>query len=142
MTSPRGIGVWRRAAHGLAIAAGWILFFWGWHRVLAGRPDFDALRLLMLGAATVVPVVTISWILHNRGIHRRKGPRRNVPVATLQYQVDFNGREVVADFRALAEAQQVHIAIDGGRKRYVAAPATDPKALRRVSGVGEDRVAS
>lgn len=141
MTSPRGIGIWRRAAHGLAIVAGWALFFWGWHRVLAGHPDFESLRLLMLGAATVVPVVTVSWILHNRGIHRRKGPRRTVPVATLQYQVDFNGREVVADFRSLVDAQQVHIAIDGSRKLYRAAQAADPVAPRRVAEAREDRVA-
>lgn len=142
MTSPRGIGVWRRAAHWLAIGAGWVLFFWGWHRVLAGRPDFDALRLLMLGAATVVPVVTVSWILHNRGIHRRKGPRRAVPVATLQYRLDFNGREVVADFRALAEAQRVHIAIDGSRKLYHPAPVAGPMPPGRVCESSEDHVAS
>ncbi len=104
--------------HGLAIVAGWLLFFWGWHRVLSGTPDFSELRLLMIGAAIVVPVVTLSWILHNRGIHRRKGPRRSVPAATLAYGVDFNGREIVADFRSLARAQRVRIFIDGSRKLY------------------------
>ncbi|MBI5720176.1 MAG: hypothetical protein HZC37_21080 [Burkholderiales bacterium] len=120
MTSPRGVGLggWRRTAHVLAIVAGWVLFFWGWHRVLASTPDFAALQLLMLGAATVVPVVTVSWILHNRGIHRRKGPRRHVPAATLEYRVDFNGREIVADFRALAQVRRVHIVVDGMRKHY------------------------
>jgi hypothetical protein len=144
LTSPRaaGIGGWRRAAHWLAIAAGWVLFFWGWHRVLVGHPDFEALRLLVLGAATVVPVVTVSWILHNRGIHRRKGPRRSVPTATLHYQVDFNGREVVADFRALAEAQQIHIAVDGGRKLYRATPGSDAVAPRRAAEAGEQRAVS
>ena len=102
----------------LAIVAGWSLFFWGWHRVLVRAPDFAELRLLMLGAATVVPVVTVSWILHNRGIHRRKGPRRHVAAATLEYRVDFNGREIVADFRALAQARRVHIVVDGARKHY------------------------
>lgn len=104
--------------HGLAIVAGWVLFFWGWHRVLAATPDFSELRLLMIGAAIVVPVVTVSWILHNRGIHRRKGPRRSVPAATLAYGADFNGREIVADFRSLARAQRVCIVIDGSRKLY------------------------
>lgn len=104
--------------HGLAIVAGWLLFFWGWHRVLSASPDFSELRLLMLGAAVVVPVVTVSWILHNRGIHRRKGPRRSVPSATLAYAVDFNGREIVADFRSLDQAQRVWIVIDGTRKLY------------------------
>jgi hypothetical protein len=105
-------------AHGLAIIAGWVLFFWGWHRVLAASPDFAELRLLMLGAAIVVPVVTVSWILHNRGIHRRKGPRRQVAAARLEYRVDFNGREIVADFRTLAPARRVHIVVEGTRKEY------------------------
>ncbi len=120
LASPRGAGLggWRRLAHGLAIIAGWVLFFWGWHRVLAATPDFAELRLLMLGAAIVVPVVTVSWILHNRGIHRRKGPRRQVAGARLEYRVDFNGREIVADFRALAPARQVHIVVEGTRKLY------------------------
>lgn len=105
-------------AHGLAIVAGWVLFFWGWQRVLATTPDFAELRWLMVGAAIVVPVVTISWILHNRGIHRRKGPRRHVATARLEYGVDFNGREIVADFRALAQARRVHIVVEGTRKEY------------------------
>jgi hypothetical protein len=113
----------RRALHLLAIIAGWALFFWGWHRVLERGTDFSQLRLLMLGAAVVVPVITISWILHNRGIHRRKGPRRSVSAVTLEYRVDFNGREVVADLPGLAMAQRVDIVIDGGFKRYRITPA-------------------
>ena len=106
-------------AHALAIVAGWVLFFWGWQRVIAAGPDFTELRLLMIGAAIVVPVVTVSWILHNRGIHRRKGPRRHIPDAVLDYRVDFHGREVLADWAALEGAQRVDIVIDGASKRYV-----------------------
>jgi hypothetical protein len=74
----------------------------------------------MIGAVVVVPVITVSWILHNRGIHRRKGPRRSVPAATLEYRVDFHGREVLADWDALAAVQRVDIVVDGPSKRYVA----------------------
>jgi hypothetical protein len=108
--------------HTLAIVAGWGLFFWGWQRVLAGRPDFTELRWLMIGAAIVVPVVTVSWILHNRGIHRRKGPRRSVAEVPLDYRIDFNGREVQGDFAALLREQRVEIVVDGATKRYAAAP--------------------
>lgn len=108
----------RRLAHGLAIATGWALFFWGWQRVLARGTDFSELRALVIGAAIVVPVVTVSWILHNRGIYRRKGPRRRAAGAVLDYRVDFNGREVAADFRALASAQRVEVVIEGAFKRY------------------------
>lgn len=144
ISPPRGaaIGGWRRAAHWLAIVAGWGLFFWGWHRVLVGHPDFETLQLLVIGAATVVPVVTVSWILHNRGIHRRKGPRRSVPSATLQYESDFNGREVVADFGALAGAQEIHVTVEGGRKLYRATPPVGPAPLRRAAETGEERAVS
>jgi hypothetical protein len=109
---------WRRAAHLLAVVAGWLLFFWGWYRVLASSPSFTTLGQLVLGAAVVVPVVTVSWILHNRGIHRRKGPRRHVPTATLEYRTDFHGLEVAGDFRALQQAQHVQVVIEGARKVY------------------------
>ena len=144
MTSPRGAGPggWRRAVHGLAIVAGWVLFFWGWHRVLVGQPDFDALRKLVLGAAIVVPVVTVSWILHNRGIHRRKGARRSVPTATLQYRVDFNGREVAADFGALADVQRVHIVVDSATKRYRAGADTLVGPPRSAAAAGKERATS
>jgi hypothetical protein len=82
-------------------------------------------------------VVTVSWILHNQGIHRRKGPRKKVPAATLDYRVDFNGREVVADFPALAAEQCVDIAVAGGHKRYRARDGHD----RRVRRPGEDAAA-
>ena len=121
----------RRGAHALAIAVGWALFFWGWQRVLGRGADFGELQLLMLGAAIVVPVVTVSWILHNRGIHRRKGPRRSVPEATLDYRVDFNGREVVADFRALSQARRVEVVIEGAFKRYV--ESVVPEAVSELS---------
>jgi hypothetical protein len=127
----------RGAVHALAIVAGWALFFWGWHRVLARGTDFSELQRLMIGAAVVVPVVTVSWILHNQGIHRRKGPRKKVPAATLDYRVDFNGREVVADFPALTAEQCVDIAVAGGHKRYRARDGHD----WRVRRPGEDAAA-
>ncbi|MBL8326207.1 MAG: hypothetical protein JNJ89_14745 [Rubrivivax sp.] len=109
----------------MAIVAGWALFFWGWHRVITRGTDFSELRTLMIGAAVVVPVITVSWILHNRGIYRRKGPRRRAGGAALDYRVDFHGRAVVADFRALAGAQRVEVVIEGAVKRYLEA-ATPP----------------
>lgn len=55
---------------------GW-LFFWSWQRVTADRPELGESRgPLMLAAVLVVPILTLSWVAHNVGIHRRKGPRR------------------------------------------------------------------
>jgi hypothetical protein len=113
----------RIAMHVLAILAGWLLFFWGWWRVLSRGTDFDDVRALVIGAAIVVPVITVSWILHNRGIHRRKGPRRHVPDAVLDYRVDFNGRQVMADWPELREAQAVEVVLEGALKRYRLPPA-------------------
>lgn len=104
--------------HAVGILAGWLLFLWGWQRVLASHPSFAELRSLLFGAVLVVPVLTLAWIAHNRGIHRRKGPRRAVTPATLRYETDFNGRSVHADWPALAAAQVIRVAIDGPHKRY------------------------
>jgi hypothetical protein len=127
----------RPGSHALVVAAGWLLFFWGWQRVLARGADFSELRLLVLGAMVVVPVVTVSWILHNRGIHRRKGPRRRVPAALLDYRVDFHGREVQADFAALAHVQRIEIELEGASKRYVTCAAADWRASGAGSNVAE-----
>jgi hypothetical protein len=103
--------------HALGITLGWVLFVWGWQRVLAGHPHFDAVRELIVGAAIVVPVVTLSWIAHNVGIHRRKGARRAAaPRAPAPPAADFHGRGIRADWPALATAQRIEIVIVGEHK--------------------------
>jgi hypothetical protein len=105
----------------VGVLAGWWLFFWGWQRVFDRGADFSELRVLVFGALLLVPVLTLSWIAHNRGIYRRKGPRRAVQDARLHYERDFNGRTVQGDWAALAGAQRIEIVIEGERgevKRY------------------------
>lgn len=109
----------RRLLHALVIAAGWLLFAWSWHRVTADRPELGELRLLMLGALAVVPPLTLGWVAHNVGIHRRKGPRRSVPAVALHYDTDFNGRHIDADWARLARARRIDIVVEGDRKRFV-----------------------
>lgn len=110
----------RRVLHALVIAAGWLLFAWSWHRVTADKPELGELRLLMLGALAVVPPLTLGWVAHNVGIHRRKGPRRSVPAVAMRYDTDFNGRRIDADWARLAQARRIDIVVDGGHKRFVA----------------------
>jgi hypothetical protein len=89
------------------------------------------LQRLVLGAVVLFPAVTLAWIVHNRNIYRRLGPRRGLRVVPVHYPTDFNGRTIDADWPALQQAQEVVIDIDadGQRKRYSAVPA---------AAVGED----
>lgn len=108
----------QRAAHLVGIVAGWVLFFWGWHTVLARPWDSDSLVLLILGSLVVLPLLTLLWILHNRRIHRIRGPRKTVPAAADDYAHDWNGREVQADWAALADARTIVVHVEGVRKIY------------------------
>jgi len=80
-----------------------------------------------VGAALVVPLLTLSWIAHNVGIHRRKGPRRAVTPANTAYSKDFAGRMIVADWEALGSCPRIAILADGEIKRYI--------AIRETTGV-------
>jgi len=119
----------QRAAHVLIIAIGWGLYFWFWHLVSGKVTDSRQLMLLLLGATIVVPVMTLSWVLHNVGIHRRRGARRTVPKGDPNYNVDYNGRSILADWPALAREQAIEISVVGRLKCYRALPATDHKLL-------------
>jgi hypothetical protein len=123
---------WHVLGHVLAVALGWVLFFWSWWLVLGQPRDTQGLRNLILGAAIVAPTLTVAWVLHNLGIHRRKGPRRASAVVPLVYASDFNGRRIQADWGALQQARSVVIECVPGEKRYLAlkpwpaAPAAAP----------------
>lgn len=122
---PQPLGGRRRVLHALLVALGWVLFVWSWRRVTAGSPEAGELRALMVAAAIVVPVLTLSWVAHNVGIHRRKGPRRSLREVQAHYDRDFNGRVIDADWTRLADARRITIVLDGGHKRYVAG--ADPR---------------
>lgn len=111
----------------LVIAIGWGLYFWFWHLVASKVTDSRQLMLLLLGATIVVPVMTLSWVLHNVGIHRRRGARRTVPKGDPNYNVDYNGRSILADWQALAREGEIEISVVGRLKCYRAAPAGDPE---------------
>lgn len=108
----------RRLVHALVVLAGWVLFVWGWERVASGQPAVGELLWLIVGALVLVPALTLSWVLHNVGIYRRKGPRRSSALVALDYTHDFNGRRIDADWTALAGARRVLIRNDGGHKRF------------------------
>ncbi len=109
----------QRLVHVLAVLAGWAIFFWGWHKVLGQPLDNPTLRWLIIGSVVVLPTFTIAWVLHNVGIHRRKGPRRGSAAITHTYAVDWKGRPVRADWAALGSAQLVVIYVEGENKVYL-----------------------
>jgi hypothetical protein len=113
---------WReRVLHLAALAVGWAMFFWGWYDV-SGQPwDTTVLKWLLGGSLVILPLFTIAWILHNVGIHRRKGPRTRLREVDDSYLHDWNGREICADLTTVRSAPIVVIRIEGGRKVYTAA---------------------
>ncbi len=124
-------GPWRVAAHVALVALGWFGFAWLWSQVLVRPWDSADLRLLILGTLLIVPLLTLAWVGHNVALYRRLGPRRQVRAIAPHYALDFNGREVVADFEALQTAPRIVIDVDGGRKHYRSAQvsASAPAAL-------------
>jgi len=99
---------------------GWALFLLGWWRVSTRPWDSADLKLLFIGSMLVFPVMTVAWVLHNVGIHRRKGPRRSVPGVQERYDADFLGRQVQADWTSLQLAREITIVVEGDRKRFIA----------------------
>ena len=120
----------RRALHAVLIACGWVLFAWSWQRVTADRPEVGELRVLMVAAVVVVPLLTLSWVAHNVRIHRRKGPRKAGRPVPLRYEQDFNGRSIDADFVRLARSRRIDIVIEADVKRYVDADPAAPEPER------------
>jgi hypothetical protein len=108
----------QRLLHLAVLVVGWGLFFWGWHDVLGQRWDTTALVWLIVGSLVLLPAMTIAWVLHNVGIHRRKGPRTGLRKVDETYRHDWNGREIRADFAALAHASVVVIDVEGEHKVY------------------------
>ncbi len=105
--SPTPLRGWpQRLLHLAALVAGWGLFFWGWHDVLGQHWDTTALIWLIAGSLVLLPAMTIAWVLHNVGIHRRKGPRTGLRKVDETYRHDWNGREISADFAALGARQR------------------------------------
>lgn len=82
--------------HGFIALFGWILFVYWWNRVIPQVGARDAAVALAFIALTVLATViaTLAWVLYNIGIFRRKGPRRNLPAVSENYDADFLGRKI------------------------------------------------
>lgn len=129
--SPRPVlsGPLHVAAHVAIVFVGWLLFAGFWWLVLQQGPhSLTPIVWLIGGTLVLVPVVTLYWVLHNRGIYARKGPRRQVQVVEAAYAADWAGRRVHADFASLQRASRIVIDSDAAGKHFHAA-ATPPQHL-------------
>lgn len=113
----------------VAATVGWLLFFGLWWRTLRITEPAVLVQIGLFLLAVLVGslAATTIWIHHNLAIHRRKGPRRSVPVVDARRDRDFMGRSLDADWDAARSATYVLVAPSGGRKlfRPVDAPPAD-----------------
>lgn len=106
--------------HILLVAAGWLVFAGFWRQVLLQGPhDLSNIGWLLAGTLVLLPVTTLYWVLHNRGIYARKGPRRQVQAIDPAYTHDWLGRPVQAPFTELRNAAHIEIDSTSGTKRFL-----------------------
>lgn len=109
----------RKLVHGLALIAGWLLFFGFWWHVLTTQSfSRQEITLLIVGSLIVLPAVTLYWVLHNRAIYKSKGPRRQVRVVEESYPHDWEGRQTVADWAVLKDARSILVRVESEQKVY------------------------
>src|SRR5690349_14935307 len=115
-------GPGRRAFHSLVALAGWVLFVYWWWLVLqrVTRTEVRFTLWFIVLALVVIVVATMLWAFHNVRLFRRKGARRQVPVATQDSSHDSIGRPV--GMPAVPEecrtASLIVVRIEDGSKVY------------------------
>lgn len=113
-------GPLRILAHGLAVLAGWVIFFYWWYLVAVRSWAETEIAVIIFVTLIVAPAITLWWVFHNLGIFRRKGPRLGVRSVAMDYDRDWNQRTVVADWPALGEVGVIALSVAGDRKLYAA----------------------
>lgn len=117
-----------RLLHVGGVVAGWILFGWFWWTVLYEQPIAATnLSLLIAGAFLIVPLITLVWVIHNRGIHARKGPRQTNVTIVPTYTRDWTGSTVHADFAHLKTAARILVERSPAGKHF-RSPDQEPRA--------------
>ena len=118
------------AWHVILVVFGWFLFgaFW-WAILQQGPHSLSNIIWLLATALVVLPIVTLYWVMHNRGIHARKGPRRQVQVVESAYAQDWTGRPVHARFDQLRQARLITIHSTADEKFFL----TPADSLRSLS---------
>lgn len=107
--------------------------------VLRKESDLENIGILVLGTLLVVPIVTVSWIIHNVMIYNRLGPRKGVRSIPLSYEIDYHNRRVEADWSSLRCESSVTISIDEKRKLYL--PSKNVRAVSMASHGSDEELA-
>ena len=113
----------KKLAHGLALIAGWLLFFGFWWHVLTTQSiSHREIVLLIAGSLILFPLLTLYWVLHNRAIYKAKGPRRQVRVVAEHYPCDWEGRNMLGEWSVLKSARSIVVMVDSENKVYQGTP--------------------
>ena len=115
----------RSAGQGALVVLGWALFIASWVKVGRGVTGDTVVTtlLLVVGVAVISLSVTILWIAHNVSIFRRKGPRTNARDIDFEFNKDFLGRDLDADWDAVGQSSKILVAVREDFKSFVAAGA-------------------
>lgn len=107
--------------HIILVMLGWCIFggFW-WLVLLQTSHSLSSIIWLFSAALVLLPAITLLWVLHNRGIYARKGPRRQVQVVETKYVQDWMGRTVRAQFDQLKHASVITIISSDAEKQFLA----------------------
>lgn len=118
---PRLSGPLHVVRHVILVVAGWCTFGGFWWLVLLQEPyPLSDIIWLLVGTLVVLPAITLYWVMHNRGIYARKGPRRQVQVIETAYAQDWAGRPVRAEFGSIRQARIITISSTADEKRFLA----------------------
>lgn len=118
----------------LTAVIGWILYCFGWFRIISITPRREPLSfaLFLTAAAIMLFVLAHSWVAHNKRLAAH-GKRGNMTRYTPpSYASDYLGRMLVFT-PEIACAREVSLSIVNGHKMYVMASdrkeETDREAL-------------
>lgn len=88
--------------HVVLVLVGWFIFGWFWWKVLFEQVSSPTdLSWLVIGTLVGIPAITLGWVLHNRNLYARKGPRTHGRYVADTYTHDWMGRLVLASFDEL-----------------------------------------
>lgn len=109
--------------HVIVVLFGWCLFggFW-WLVLLQESLTLSNIIWLLASSLILLPAITLYWVLHNRGIYARKGPRRQAQVVEAAYTQDWAGRSVYAQFDRLKQARRITIHSTADEKHFLMPP--------------------
>lgn len=125
----------------IAAVIGWLLYCFGWLRIITITPRREPLSfaLFLTAGAIMLFVIGHSWIAHNKRLAAH-GKRGNMTRYTPpSYSSDQLGRKMLFG-PELAFAREVSVSVNQGSKLYVVASQIDEGAeLREVFALAGER---